>query len=143
MPDRAPALRRHRFVSRREFLMRVGWGGVGAAALAAAMPRRAAFADGKYPDWIPASTKPPRRGGSLTKAAIWDPPVIDPRLTQSVGTYQFASLVGSRIVRYPFPDEASGPGDLTLVGVERRPPDLDVQDPPRRQVAQRGPRQRP
>jgi peptide/nickel transport system substrate-binding protein len=101
-------------LDRRQFVARMTWGGVGAAALVGT--GRRAFADAKYPDWIPVSTKPPRRGGSLTKAAIWDPPVIDPRLTQSVGTYQFASLVGSRIVRYPFPDEASGPGDLTLKG---------------------------
>jgi peptide/nickel transport system substrate-binding protein len=42
--------------------------------------------------------------------------VLDPRLTQSVGLYQFAVLVGSRLVRYVFADEASGPTDLTLKG---------------------------
>jgi hypothetical protein len=42
--------------------------------------------------------------------------VLDPRLTQSVGLFQFAALVGSRLVRYVFPDEATGAGDLALKG---------------------------
>jgi peptide/nickel transport system substrate-binding protein len=52
----------------------------------------------------------------LTRASAWDPPVIDPRLTQSVGLYQFAGLTSNRLVRYPFSDEATGPSDLTLKG---------------------------
>ena len=78
-----------RRLNRRSFLKRVGWGGVGATALVGAS-RRPSFAQGSspYPDWIPASTKPPKRGGSIARASAWDPPVIDPRLTQSVGLFQ-------------------------------------------------------
>jgi peptide/nickel transport system substrate-binding protein len=106
-----------RRLNRRSFLKRVGWGGVGATALVG-VSRRSAFAQSPspYPDWIPASTKPPKRGGSIARASAWDPPVIDPRLTQSVGLFQFAGLVHNRLVRYRFSDEASGTNDLTLVG---------------------------
>jgi len=69
-----------------------------------------------YPDWIPASPKPPKRGGTLARASAWDPPVIDPRLTQSVGLFQFATLTSNRLVRYPFADEAAGTTDLGLKG---------------------------
>jgi ABC-type transport system substrate-binding protein len=102
-------------VSRREFLTRVA---VGAAVLTAGAPRARASAQTKspYPDWIAASPKPPKRGGSLTRASAWDPPVIDPRLTQSVGLFQFAGLTSNRLVRHPFADEASGTNDLTLKG---------------------------
>src|SRR5262245_31977588 len=105
-------------VDRRQFLARAGWGAAGAAALAAGpRPRRAwAQAGSGIPDWIPASTKPPKRGGTLTRASAWDPPVLDPRLTQSVGLYQFAGLVHNKLVRRVFCDEASGPGDMTLKG---------------------------
>ena len=106
-----------RRLNRRSFLKRVGWGGVGATALVGAS-RRPSFAQGSspYPDWIPASTKPSKRGGSIARASAWDPPVIDPRLTQSVGLFQFAGLVHNRLVRYRFTDEATGTNDLTLVG---------------------------
>jgi len=106
-----------RRLNRRSFLKRVAWGGVGATALVGA-GRRPAFAQGSspYPDWIAASTKSPKRGGSIARASAWDPPVIDPRLTQSVGLFQFAGLVHNRLVRYRFTDEASGTNDLTLVG---------------------------
>src|SRR5713226_5395589 len=107
-----------RRLNRRSFLERVGWGGVGATALVGA-GRRPTFAQTTpvpYPDWIPASTKPPKRGGSIARASAWDPPVIDPRLTQSVGLFQFAGLVHNRLVRYRFTDEATGTNDLTLVG---------------------------
>ena len=106
-----------RRLNRRSFLKRVGWGGVGATALVGAS-RRPSFAQGSspYPDWIPASTKSPKRGGSIARASAWDPPVIDPRLTQSVGLFQFAGLVHNRLVRYRFTDEATGTNDLTLVG---------------------------
>ena len=105
-------------LNRRQFLTRAGWTGVGATALVAGPGRRRAFAQAgsAYPDWIPASPKPPKRGGLLTRASQWDPPVMDPRLTQSVGTYQFAGLVGSRLVRYAFPDEVTGPADMSLKG---------------------------
>ena len=69
-----------------------------------------------YPDFIPASTKPPKKGGALARASSWDPPVLDPRLTQSVGLYQFAGLVHNRLVRYPLSDESGSPTDLTLKG---------------------------
>jgi len=106
-----------RRLNRRSFLKRVGWGGVGATALVGAS-RRPSFAQtsSPYPDWIPASTKAPKRGGSIARASAWDPPVIDPRLTQSVGLFQFAGLVHNRLVRYRFTDEATGTNDLTLVG---------------------------
>ena len=105
-------------LNRRQFLTRAGWTGVGATALVANPGRGRALAQAgtAYPDWIPASPKPPKRGGLLTRASQWDPPVMDPRLTQSVGTYQFAGLVGSRLVRYAFPDEVTGPADMSLKG---------------------------
>ncbi len=106
-----------RRLNRRSFLKRVGWGGVGAAALVGAS-RRSALAQGSspYPDWIPASTKPPKRGGAIARASSWDPPVVDPRLTQSIGLFQFAGLVHNRLLRYRFTDEASGTNDLALAG---------------------------
>ena len=105
-------------LTRRTFLARAGWTGLGATALVGGPGRRRALAQAgtSYPDWIPASTKPPKRGGLLTRASQWDPPVMDPRLTQSVGLYQFAGLVGSRLIRYAFPDEVTGPSDMTLKG---------------------------
>jgi peptide/nickel transport system substrate-binding protein len=102
-------------VNRREFLTRVA---VGTAVLGAGAPlgRVSAQSASPYPDWIAASTKPAKRGGQLARASAWDPPMIDPRHTQSVGLYQFAGLVHNRLVRYPFTDEASGTNDLTLKG---------------------------
>jgi len=102
-------------VDRREFLTRVGWG---AATTAVAVGSRKVHAatPSKYPDWIPASPKPPKRGGTLTRASAWDPPVIDPRLTQSIGLFQFAGLTSSRLVRYAFPEEATGTTDFTIKG---------------------------
>src|SRR5881296_225342 len=102
-------------LNRREFV-RISAAGVGASALIAGRGRPAAAAASPYPDWLPASTKPPKRGGVLTRASAWDPPVIDPRHTQSVGLFQFAGLTSNRLVRYPFADEASGPADLALKG---------------------------
>src|SRR5437870_10442265 len=52
----------------------------------------------------------------LTRASAWDPPLIDPRLTQSVGLYQFVALTSNHLVRYTFSDEATGPSDMTLKG---------------------------
>jgi hypothetical protein len=97
-------------VNRRDFLRRVGWSGAGMTALIAGAGRQrvSAQAASSYPDWIPASTKPPKRGGILTRASAWDPPVLDPRLTNSVGLSQIATLVCNRLVRYPFSDEATG-----------------------------------
>ena len=105
-------------IARRQFLNRAGWSAAGAAALAAGPSGRRAFAQSAspYPDWIAASAKPPRRGGTLTRASAWDPPVIDPRLTQSVGLFQFAGLTSNRLVRHVFPDEAANTNALTLKG---------------------------
>src|SRR5262252_7723276 len=118
MPATDPRNPARRPVSRRDFLKRAGVTGAGAAALAAGIPRRRAWAQAgaSYPDWIPASTKPPKRGGVLTRASAWDPPVIDPRLTQSVGLFQFAGLTSNRLLRHVFADEASGYADLSLKG---------------------------
>src|SRR5438093_1965663 len=102
-------------LNRREFV-RISAAGVGASALIAGGRRPAAAAASPYPNWLPASTKPPKRGGVLTRASAWDPPVIDPRLTQSVGPYQFAGLTSNRLVRYAFTDEATGANDLSLKG---------------------------
>src|SRR5437870_12502852 len=73
--------------NRREFMKAASWGSLAVTAGMVATGRTPAFAaaPSKYPDWIPASPKPPKRGGTLTRASAWDPPVIDPRLTQSVG----------------------------------------------------------
>src|SRR5919108_4073206 len=100
-------------LNRRDFVW-LSAAGIGAAAIGS-VPRRAR-ASTAYPDWIPVSTKAPRRGGALTRATAWDPPVIDPRLTQSVGLFQFAGLTSNRLLRYVFADEASGYYDLSLKG---------------------------
>src|SRR5206468_5469115 len=103
--------------SRRDFLKRTGWGAMGLTAAAVAGRTPATWAaTAPYPEWIPASTKPPKRGGVLTRASQWDPPLIDPRLTQSVGLFQFAGLTSNRLVRYAFSDEAAGPSDMSLKG---------------------------
>jgi ABC-type transport system substrate-binding protein len=104
----------HSRLNRRDF-MRLSAAGVSAAAVLG--PRLGAAATASpYPDWLPASTKPPKRGGTLTRASAWDPPLMDPRLTQSVGLFQFAGLTSSRLVRYAFPEEASSTNDLSLRG---------------------------
>ncbi len=105
-------------LDRREFLRKAGLTGIGATALVAGAGQGRALAAtvSPYPDWIPASTKPPKRGGTLTRASQWDPPGIDPRMTQSVGLFQFAGLTSSRLIRYAFPDEASATTDFTLKG---------------------------
>jgi hypothetical protein len=51
-----------------------------------------------YPSWTPASDKPPKRGGILTRASATDPPVLDPRLTNSVGLFQVATLTYNRLL---------------------------------------------
>jgi len=85
-------------------------------ALAVGAGWRTSVAAPLYPDWILASPKTPKRGGVLTRASAWDPPVIDPRLTQSVGLFQFAGLTSNRLLRYTFADEATGYTDLSLKG---------------------------
>jgi hypothetical protein len=42
--------------------------------------------------------------------------VIDPRLTQSIGLFQFAGLTSNRLLRHAFTDEATGYNDLALKG---------------------------
>lgn len=105
-------------VTRRTFLKRVGWTSAGMTALAvnASRGRPAAQPASPYPDWIPASPRPPKRGGVLTRASAWDPPAIDPRLTQSIGLFQFAGLTSNRLLRHVFADEATGYTDLSLKG---------------------------
>lgn len=112
--DRSRPLGARGRLSRREFVRISGYG-AGAAALVAG-GRRRALAAAAYPDWLPASTKTPKRGGVLTRASAWDPPMIDPRLTQSVGLYQFAGLTSNRLVRYVLSDEASSAADMSLRG---------------------------
>ena len=105
-------------MKRRDFLKRTGWGSVGATGLIVGMSRSRAFAHAPspYASWLPASDKPPKRGGILTRASAWDPPVLDPRLTNSVGLFQIATLTYNRLLRYPFADEARNNADLTLKG---------------------------
>src|SRR6266849_8111112 len=116
MPSADPRRTTRRNVTRRDFLKRAGWTSAGMSALVVGAGRGRASAQPAtaYPEWIPASPKPPKRGGVLTRASQWDPPVLDPRLTQSVGLFQFAGLTSSRLIRYSFPDEASNTNDLTL-----------------------------
>src|SRR5712692_10455391 len=118
MPAPDPRRTARRDVTRRDFLKRAGWTSAGMTALAvgAGGGRPSAQPAMTYPDWIPASSKPPKRGGTLTRASQWDPPGIDPRMTQSVGLFQFAGLTSSRLIRYAFPDEASATTDFTLKG---------------------------
>jgi ABC-type transport system substrate-binding protein len=106
----------HLSVTRRDFLGRTGAAGAAAAVLLGSRPHAARAQGTQYPDWIPASPKPPKRGGTLTRASQWDPPGIDPRFTQSVGLFQFAGLTSSRLLRYAFPDEATGTTDFSLKG---------------------------
>ncbi len=116
MPTDGPVALRQR-VNRREFLRRAGCGaGMGVLIVGAGRARLSAQPVSPYPDWIPPSSKPPKPGGVLTRASSWDPPVLDPRLTQSIGLFQFAALTSNRLVRYAFADEASGTNDLTLKG---------------------------
>ena len=58
-------------LDRREFLRTTGLAGLGATALVAGAGRGRALAatPAPYPDWIPASPKPPKRGGTLTRAS--------------------------------------------------------------------------
>jgi peptide/nickel transport system substrate-binding protein len=115
--DKAALSAALRQVNRREFLEGAGLAAAGITILGAgARSARAATPAPSYPEWIPPSSATPQRGGTLTRASSWDPPVIDPRLTQSVGLFQFAVLTSNRLVRYVFADEASGPVDLTLKG---------------------------
>src|SRR5215510_13769721 len=108
----------HRGSNRREFLKTAGWGTVALTAGMAGTGRAPVFAaaPSKFPEWIPASSKPPKRGGTLARASAWDPPVMDPRLTQSIGLFQFAGLTSNRLLRHVFTEEASGYNDLTLKG---------------------------
>jgi len=98
---------------RRDFLARAGM----ATLIAGAAPRRAfAQKESPYLDWMAASPKAAKRGGVMNYTSRWDPPMLDPRLTQSIGLYQFATLVYNRLVRYSLADETSGWNDLTLKG---------------------------
>src|SRR4029453_18269811 len=101
----------------RDFLQHTGWGTVAVTGLIGMSRSRAlAHPPSPYPSWASPSDKPPKRGGLLTRATAWDPPVLDPRLTNSVGLFQIATLTSNRLLRYPFADEAQGSADLTLKG---------------------------
>src|SRR5262249_58935129 len=115
--DQAPEATRQS-MTRRTFLRRTGWSSVGMTGLIIGLPpsRALAHPPSPYPSWTPASDKPPKRGGILTRASATDPPVLDPRLTNSVGLFQIATLTYNRLLRYPFADEAKGNADLTLKG---------------------------
>src|SRR4029453_8089459 len=104
MPTQGPK-GTHRDVSRRQFLYRAGGAAAGLGALALSRPgsRAAGQSLSPYPEWVPASNKPPKRGGTLTRASAWDPPMLDPRMTQSVGLYQSAALTSTRPARIFFP----------------------------------------
>jgi peptide/nickel transport system substrate-binding protein len=107
-----------RSLTRRRFLQRTGWSSVGVTGLLLYNRRSPAEAHppSPYPSWTAPSTSAPKRGGILTRASAWDPPVLDPRLTNSVGLFQVATLTNNRLLRYPFADEAQGSADLTLKG---------------------------
>src|SRR5690348_1888952 len=105
----------HRRLNRRDFIRSTA-AGLGAVAVVGRAGSWAVAATSPYADWIPRSDKPAKRGGSMARASAWDPPVLDPRLVQSVGLFQFMTLTSSRLTRYVFSDEASGPADLTLKG---------------------------
>src|SRR5262245_66494748 len=80
-----------RRMTRRDFTKSFGLGTAAALALGSRAHAQApAPAASPYPDWIPSTNKPPKKGGSIARASAWDPPVLDPRHTQSVGLYQFA-----------------------------------------------------
>ena len=115
--DHAPGATRQS-MTRRNFLRRTGWGSVGVTGLIIGRhaSRALAHLPSPYPSWLPASDKPPKRGGILTRASATDPPVLDPRLTNSVGLFQVAALTYNRLLRYPFADEAKGNADFTLKG---------------------------
>src|SRR5215468_5486312 len=115
--DHAPGATRQS-MTRRTFLRRTGWGSVGVTGLIIGRhaSRALAHLPSPYPSWIPPSDKPPKRSGVLTRATAWDPPVLDPRLTNSVGLFQMATLTYNRLLRYPYADEAKDNKDLTLKG---------------------------
>ena len=102
-------------LDRRAFLKTTG-AGLAATAVVGAGSRTSAQTASPFPDFIPPSKNPPKRGGTFTRATAWDPPVLDPRLTQSVGLFQFAGLTSNRLVRYSFGEEAANTNDLTLKG---------------------------
>src|SRR5204862_6418354 len=81
-------------LNRRDFV-RLSAAGVGAAALLSGR-RPAAAATSAYPDWLPASAKPPERGGTMTPASARDAPVIGPGHTQPAGRFLLARVTGSR-----------------------------------------------
>src|SRR5262245_63269024 len=116
--ERRRARMTHPPVSRRQFLNRAGWSSLAALAAFGASGRTPARAQGTspYPDFVAPSPKPVRRGGVLTRATAWDPPVLDPRLTNSVGLFQIYALTGNRLVRHLYADETASATDLTLKG---------------------------
>src|SRR5437899_12785546 len=102
--------------TRRDFLKHAAVTSAGMTALAVGADWQRASAASSYADWIAASPKPPKRGGVFTRASPWDHPVIDARLTQAVGLFQFAGLTSNRRLRDAFADEATGYNELTIKG---------------------------
>ena len=88
----------HPHVSRREFLGRAGWGGLAATAALSASGRTPAWAQGRLvlPGLCRGQHQAAQARGILTRTTAWDPPVLDPRLTNSVGLFQIYSLTGNR-----------------------------------------------
>src|SRR5215831_13329152 len=86
-------------MQRRTFLKYAGWGSVGVTGIIIGASHSPALAHppSPYPAWTPPSDKPPKRGGILTRVTATDPPVLDPRLTNSVGLFQIATLVYNRL----------------------------------------------
>src|SRR5262249_46323839 len=101
-------------LDRRAFLKQTAATSVGIALLAVGPDGPGAARS--YPDWTPGPRNTPRGGGALARAAGGAPPVIDPRLTQSIGLFQFAGLTSNRLLRHALSDEATGYSDLTLKG---------------------------
>ena len=60
-------------VSRRQFLRRAGATAMGLGALALSRPisKASAQATSPYPEWLPASTKTAKRGGTLTREFVF------------------------------------------------------------------------
>jgi peptide/nickel transport system substrate-binding protein len=105
-------------MNRRTFLRAAGRGGMAFTGFMIGVggARASAHPPSPYPEWLQLGGGTPKRGGVLSRASAWDPPVLDPRLTNSVGLFQIAALVCNRLVRYPFADESSSPTDLTIKG---------------------------
>jgi peptide/nickel transport system substrate-binding protein len=116
--DNQQPMAARQLMNRRAFVRAAGWASAALTGLIIGVggSRAIAHPPSPYPEWIPPHGGTPKRGGVLRRASAWDPPVLDPRLTNSVGLFQIASLVCNRLVRYPFADESSSLTDLAIKG---------------------------